>query len=892
MNKIWFPRSLTIFLFAITALLFFNSCQPEVAEILPIDIAKDSTSISEVDFQVPVGFELEELFETIDSVKGSQGSWVSIAEGPDNTFYTCNQYGGIYQFKMPEVGGRLDASQIDSLELNIGRAHGLLWAFNSLYVVVVHSKDDDRPEIPTTGVYRVTDSNSDGDLDKVNEMVMLDGRGEHGPHTLRVSPDGKSLYFIAGNFNQVPENFTSRIPKNWNEDNVFPQYLDARGHANDLKAPGGWVAKTDPEGKEWEIIGVGMRNPFSFGINKHGDIFAYDADMEWDFGMPWYRPTRILHVTSGSEFGWRTGSGKWPVNYPDNLSAVENMSQGSPTAVIMGKDLNFPSMYKDGLFACDWSFGTMYFVDIREKGSSYEGTKTEFLSGVPLPISNATAGSDGNLYFLTGGRRLASRLYRLRYTGELDEELIEDKKPNDKFAELRAVRHSLEAYHGKIDRSAIETSWPHLDHEDEFIRHAARIAIEHQPLNSWASKLKEEKEASKILNASLAYARADGPLDDHILDKLESIKWSALTDQDRIALSRVYQLLLIRQGKPDQDLADRIIANVDEYFPSRDSGIDRALSQVLLFLDAPKIVDRCIAILDKEGETATSSHPEILQARLLERSERYGPRISKIIESMPPTEAIHYVAMLSHVKNGWTRELRTKYFDWFFKALSQVGGMSYKPFLDNIRAKALENVSEEDHDYFKDIAGFYSPLQEMANLAQPVGPGQDYIMGDVNRLLSKDSLKLYNGTTKDGQNAYEAALCSSCHSMNGIGGGAGPDLNNIHTRFNKGEIVNAIINPNEEISDQFAFTLFNLKDGRREIGSIVDETDDEYSIFKSPFDMTQISSIKKGQVESKTLSSISPMPAKLVNRLNEKEVQDLFVYLISGADPEHEYYKK
>ena len=43
--------------------------------------------------------------------------------------------------------------------------------------------------------------------------------------------------------------------------------------------------------------------------------------MEYDFNTPWYRPTRICHVVSGAEFGWRNGAGKRPECYPDNLPA-------------------------------------------------------------------------------------------------------------------------------------------------------------------------------------------------------------------------------------------------------------------------------------------------------------------------------------------------------------------------------------------------------------------------------------------------------------------------------------------------------------------------------------------------------------------------------------------
>jgi len=81
-----------LLLFSIVSI---SSCQTEHELLVPINIPKDSLSLGEVDFQIPEGFELEELFETIDSLEDSHGSWVSIAEGPDNTFFTCDQRGGI-----------------------------------------------------------------------------------------------------------------------------------------------------------------------------------------------------------------------------------------------------------------------------------------------------------------------------------------------------------------------------------------------------------------------------------------------------------------------------------------------------------------------------------------------------------------------------------------------------------------------------------------------------------------------------------------------------------------------------------------------------------------------------------------------------------------------------
>ena len=102
--------------------------------------------------------------------------------------------------------------------------------------------------------------------------------------------------------------------------------------------------------------------------------------MEWDFGTPWYRPTRILHVTSGSEFGWRPGTDKWSPKYPDNLPAVINVGQGSPTNLVSGTNARFPKKYRKALFAFDWSFGIIYAIYNEPDGASYKTTGEEFIS--------------------------------------------------------------------------------------------------------------------------------------------------------------------------------------------------------------------------------------------------------------------------------------------------------------------------------------------------------------------------------------------------------------------------------------------------------------------------------------------------------------------------------
>lgn len=117
-------------------------------------------------------------------------------------------------------------------------------------------------------------------------------------------------------------------------------------------------------------------------------MFTYDADMEWDINTPWYRPTRINHVISGAEFGWRNGSAKWPEYYSDSFGAVVNVGPGSPTGVTFGTGAKFPTKYQKAFFACDWSFGTLYAIHLTPNGSSYTGEVEEFIGGQPFPLTD------------------------------------------------------------------------------------------------------------------------------------------------------------------------------------------------------------------------------------------------------------------------------------------------------------------------------------------------------------------------------------------------------------------------------------------------------------------------------------------------------------------------
>ena len=108
---------------------------------------------------------------------------------------------------------------------------------------------------------------------------------------------------------------------------------------------------------------------------------------------------------------------KWQAYFPDSLPGNADLGLGSPTAMSFGTDSNFPDPYRRALFILDWAYGKIIAVHLMPEGASYRGQGEEFGTGRPLNGPGVDFGPDGSMYFVTGGRRTQSGLYRVRYVG-------------------------------------------------------------------------------------------------------------------------------------------------------------------------------------------------------------------------------------------------------------------------------------------------------------------------------------------------------------------------------------------------------------------------------------------------------------------------------------------
>jgi putative heme-binding domain-containing protein len=809
--------------------------------------------------KVAKGFKAELLYSV---PKDKEGSWVNMCVDPRGRLIVSDQYGPLYRVTPPALGGKAEDTKVEKIDAPIGEAQGLLWAFDSLYVVV------NKGAKYSSGLYRVTSSKGDDHLDTVELLRKIDGGGEHGPHAVLLAPNGLSLYVVCGDGTKMMDLAGSRVPRHWGEDHLLPRMPDGNGFMADVLGPGGCIYKVDPEGEYWKLISTGYRNQYDAAFNRQGDLFTYDADMEWDFNTPWYRPTRLCLAASGADFGWRNGAGKWPPYYPDSLPAIYDIGPGSPTGMTFGYGARFPAKYQDALFMCDWSYGKLYAMHLTPDGSSYKAEAEEFLNGSPLPLTDVVVNpKDGALYFTIGGRKTKSGLYRVTYAGK---ESTAPAPADERGAEARALRRKLEAFHGHRDPRAVATAWPYLNHPDRYIRSAARIAIEHQDPTTWQERALAEKDPESAIQALLALVRVSStdpqhkelpipPVDEalkaRILQALERIDWDRLTDAQRLDLLRVYAITFVRMGHPDRDVRARLIARLDPHYPARNRYLNGDLCMMLVYLEAPGVAGKTLKLLD---------------------------------EAPTQEEQMEYARSLRMLKTGWTEEQRKDYFSWFLKAAGFKGGASFVNFMKNIKHDAVATLTPEEKVALKPILEATPEVRTPGAPAKPRPFVKKWTVADLAPVVEKG---LTGRDFDRGRTLFGAANCFACHRFANEGGSSGPDLTGAGGRFSPRDLLESIIEPSKEISDQYAAVEITTVDDKLIVGRIVNLHEDNLMVMTNMLDPNNLTTVNHKKVESITTSKVSMMPAGLLDTFKEDEILDLVAYLLSRGDPSNAMFK-
>jgi putative heme-binding domain-containing protein len=799
-----------------------------------------ATGLPAEEIVLPPGFSAELLYSV---PQAREGSWVSLAVDGQGRLYASDQIG--YLFRLTPPASAAGPPLVERVDVDLGSAHGLLALEDVLYVVV--NDVTDRWE---SGLYRLTDEDGDDRLDTVDLLRALDGDGEHGPHSVVLAPDGRSLFVVGGNQVDVPADLARvRAVVVREDDGLLPEEPDPNGLGPGTCVSGGWVARTDLDGETWELVAVGLRNAVDLAFGANGDAFTVDSDMEWDLGLPWYRPPRVLQVLSGADYGWRYGSGKWDADVPDSVPPVLDMGPGSPTGILHARTLAFPPRYRDTLLVGDWALGRIQAVHLEADGAGHRARIESFARGTPLPVCDLVRAADGSLVFVTGGRGLKSGVYRVAWDGadgsppspvdRADEGAEDTEDP-------RAARLALEAFHGRRDAAAVDAAWAQLGSADPVLRNAARAALESQDVAGWRARALAEDDLSTALVAWLALARRGtaaerAPLLARIVER---IAWDELAVAERLVLLRVLDRALVELGAPTADETARLRAFLEPRFPSGTDRVDRALARLLARLGSPVLVARTLDLIEA--------------ARTRE-------------------EAIHHGFLLRLVDVGWTPAHRVRYLTWLNGAATTFeGGASLQKYLLAARDTALERLTDAERAALGELA---EPL-DVAVAATGAQPAGEF----VRAWRPRDLLPHLERVTPErdlasGARAYERATCLTCHRIDGRGGSEGPDLTGAGGRFGVRDLLDTILSPSTTVSDQYRDTEIWTRDDRLLVGTILGEDATSVTIrTRDPAPETHV--VAKDAIDLRRPTPLSRMPEGLLDTLELEEILDLLAYVL------------
>ena len=819
-------------------------------------------------FTLPPGFKAE----LVRSALPEEGSWVAMAFDPQGRLTLAREKKGLLRLTfesrtgVPPVSpsnspappqgaaGKLESqagsltylgwpTRVEVINDTLLECRGLLYAHGALYANANNSKT----------LVRLRDTKGTGQFDETTELLKTEGGVGHGRNHLKLGPDGW-LWIAHGNNVHLPKNLSTNSPlRNFAHDRLIPCPWDAGMFDGDVLLPAGHILRMKPDGTEVQLWAGGLRNPLDVAFNEHGDLFTFDADMEWDVGCPWYMPNRVLHIVPGADYGWRRGTGRWPAWYPDTLPSVVDIGLASPTAVTFGHGAKFPAKYQKAFYICDWAYGRILAVHMTPQGASYTGTSELFVGGRPLNVTDVCIGPDGAMWFTTGGRGTQSGLYRVSYSGLLHPETSPTSTEAVRakaLAHTRTTRRDYETW--GTERS---TPPPLITGRDAHLRYAGRLAYERQPVERWGKWALTNDATPVRLELGLALARfGDTASKARLLENLFTLR--AGDAEEQIRALRVLALTFIRLGAPDEVQRQTTLNWLEPLYPNASPRVNQMLVELLVYLRSPQVIAKTLPLL----RAATASEDLLL-----------------------------YPFYLRYARDGWTPDARRTVFDALDRAERLPGGRTYFTSIANVRKEFLASLTPEERVALARSAGVPPAAGSKANLPAVPPPRfvKDWKLADLEpRLAEVGKGRSYEGA----RTALLTAQCVHCHRVsndpafpNSV---IGPELLAVGARFSRRDLLLHIIEPSAVIDEKFRQTRLLLKDGDDVSGMVEREADNKLFVRPSPLE-EKLLEVAVTNVRERRLSEVSPMPSGLLNGLRLEQILDLLAYLEAVGDPKH-----
>jgi putative heme-binding domain-containing protein len=434
-------------------------------------------------------------------------------------------------------------------------------------------------------------------------------------------------------------------------------------------------------------------------------------------------------------------------------------------------------------------------------------------------------------------------------------------KDSDPFVRRRAaealVRQGLSP--DKPEWAPVENLLALLDDPDRFVRYAGRIALERVARAKWqdaALKLDGSHGSVEALVALTRTAQSDSDLQPVLQRELTMLKAGASGAGQEMRLLRAVELTAIayKEGLPEAARKE-IHADLVNRFPAAGDRLNMELARLLAYCGRPEAIGKILGAIRDDEE-----HPEM---------------------------QMHYVYCLRTIKNGWTKDQKLKLMNWFPKAAKWRGGASFTGYINFMFDSCLQFFDEDEKKMAYARVPEFAPLKEGEKNEREGRPSVFARQKGVQAYSPQEifEYQMFDPMTSkakpgEGQKVFQDQ-CASCHRHGSIGKDFGPDLTTLTSRFQKKDILEAILWPSKTISDQYQSWIVETRDGDAINGLLVSE-DDKKMILKTG-DQERPVEVLKANVKGKRLSKISIMPENVLDGYNMQQISDLMAFLLSAS---------
>jgi len=330
---------------------------------------------------------------SLEPVANNLDQLVAMAFDPSGRLFFTQKNGQVRLL----VNGQLQAQPVISFNVDTCSERGLLGiaidpAFNTnRYVYVYYTvKGSSACSNTTNKVVRFTEVNGVGYKPRTIFSSPAVGAGNHNGGNIRFGPDGK-LYISVGD-DSNPAN---------------SQNLGSPNGKIHRINPNGTIPTNNPfygqQGKVGSIFAYGLRNSFDLDFDPvTGGLFASENGPNCD--------DEVNRIVAGYNYGWRP-------NYPcgdtnPNFNTIPALFRWTPTIAPTGITF-YRSGLRKALFMCSYNDGKLHRLVLSGNRQQIRQDRI-----VPLPSGvncneDVETGSDGALYFVSGGGYTTATLYRL-----------------------------------------------------------------------------------------------------------------------------------------------------------------------------------------------------------------------------------------------------------------------------------------------------------------------------------------------------------------------------------------------------------------------------------------------------------------------------------------------